>query len=121
MSCIVTQEEQGQTPAMRITATQSVTGTSNDMGTRIGGSRVGDAEKASWKADSVQSVENRKSYETKEEKRPFIRESFQLFTNKILNADAKLKEAVIKLFLASFEVLAMQPSQYGETEVLEMT
>ena len=40
--------------------------------------------------------------------------------NEILNADAKLKEAVIKLFLDNFEVLATNPSQYGETEVLEM-
>ena len=40
--------------------------------------------------------------------------------NTILNADAKLKEAVIKLFLDNFEVLATHPSQYGETEVLEM-
>ena len=40
--------------------------------------------------------------------------------NAILNADAKLKEAVIKLFLDNLEVLAMHPSQYGETEVLEM-
>ena len=38
----------------------------------------------------------------------------------ILNADAKLKEAVIKLFLDHFEVLATHPSQYGETDVLEM-
>ena len=41
-------------------------------------------------------------------------------TNAILNADAKLKEAVIILFLDHFEVLATNPSQYGETEVLEM-
>ena len=40
--------------------------------------------------------------------------------NEILNADEKLKEAVIKLFLDNFEVLATHPSQYGETEVLEM-
>ena len=38
----------------------------------------------------------------------------------ILNADAKLKVAVIKLFLDHFEVLATHPSQYGETDVLEM-
>ena len=37
-----------------------------------------------------------------------------------MNADAKLKETVIKLFLDNFEVLATHPSQYGETEVLEM-
>ena len=40
--------------------------------------------------------------------------------NAILNADAKLKKAVIKLFLDHFKVLATHPSQYGETEVLEM-
>ena len=34
--------------------------------------------------------------------------------------DEKLKEVVIKLLLDNFEVLAMHPSQYGETEVLEM-
>ena len=40
--------------------------------------------------------------------------------NAILNADTKLKEAVIKQILDDFEVLATHPSQYGETEVLEM-
>ena len=34
--------------------------------------------------------------------RQFIRESFQLDMNAILNADAKSKEAVIKLFLDNF-------------------
>ena len=51
------------------------------MGTCIGGASVGDAEKGDRKADSVQSVENRKSYKTEEEKRQFIHESFQLDTN----------------------------------------
>ena len=37
-----------------------------------------------------------------------------------MNEDAKLKEAVIKLFLDNFEVLATNPSEYGETKVLEM-
>ena len=55
-----------------------------------------------------------------EEKQKFIRESFQLDTNAILNTDAKLKEAVIKLFLDNFKVLPTHPSQFGETEVLEM-
>ena len=36
---------------------------------------MGDAEKAGWKADSVQSIENRKCYETEEEKQNC--ESFQ--------------------------------------------
>ena len=62
------------------------------MGTCKGGAIVGDAEKAGWKADNVQSEENRKSYETEEEKRQLIRESFQFYRNEILNADAKLKK-----------------------------
>ena len=37
-----------------------------------------------------------------------------------MNGDKKLKEAVIKLFMDSFKVLATHPSQYGETEVLQM-
>ena len=57
-SCIVTiQEEQGQTPAEHNDTTQSITYTSNDKGTCIGGASVGDTEKAGWKADSLQSVE----------------------------------------------------------------
>ena len=40
--------------------------------------------------------------------------------NAILHADAKLKEAVIKLFLDNFQVLATRPSQNSETKVLEM-
>ena len=40
--------------------------------------------------------------------------------NEILNANEKIKEAVIKLFVDNFEVLAAHPSQYGETEVLQM-
>ena len=90
---------------------------SNNTDNRIGGASVGDAEKA---PDSVQSIENRLSYKTEEEKYQFIRESFKLDMNEILNADAKLKEAVIKLFVENFEVFATHPSQYGETKVLEM-
>ena len=56
---------------------------------RIGGQSVGDMEKAGQKADSVQSIENRKFYETEEDHCQFIRESFQLDVNKILNADEK--------------------------------
>ena len=41
----------------------------------------------------------------------FIRESFHLNVNNILNVDEKLKEAVIKLCLDNFEVLVMHPSQ----------
>ena len=74
------------------------------MDTHIGGTSGGNGEKAGRKADNVQSIENRKFYETEGEKYQFIRESSQLDMNAILNADAKLKEAVITLFLFNFEV-----------------
>ena len=119
-SCVVTQEELGQQPEKSKENTQSVTGWINDAKTRIGDASEGNAENAGQKADSVQSIENRQCHKTEQEKQKCISESFQLDTNAILNTDAKLKEAVIKLFLDNFEVLAMQPSQYGETEVLKM-
>ena len=97
-SCVVKQAEQGQLPERRKEDMQSVTGWCNDMDTYIRGASEGDAEKAGQKADSVQSMENRQFYKTEGENRQIIRESFQLDTNEILNADAKLKEAVIKLF-----------------------
>ena len=87
---------------------------SNYMETCIGGTSVGDEEKSGSSADSVQSLKNRKFYETEDEKGQFISESFQLDENEILNADEKLKEAVIKLFLDNFDVLATlatHPSQ----------
>ena len=119
-SCVVTQAEQGQLSEKRKENTQSVTGHSNDSDTRIGGTSGGNAEKAGRKAGSIQSKEDRQLYKTKGEKHQFICECFQLDMNAILDVDTKLKEAVIKLFLDNFKVLAMHPSQYGETEVLEM-
>ena len=116
----MTQAEQGQLPEKRKTDTQSVTGQSNDTDTHIGSASGGNAEKAGRKAGSVQSIENRQFYETEGEKHQFICSSFQLDMNAKLNTDTKLKEAVIKLFLDNFEVLAKHPSQYGETKVLEM-
>ena len=77
-------------------------------------------EKAGQKSDCKQNIENRQTYETDEEKQTFIRESLQLDANAILNAEAKLKKAVIKLFLDNFEILATHSSQYRETKVLEM-
>ena len=56
------------------------------METHIGGASVGSAkkdQKAGWKAEFVQTIENRQSFETEEEKQKFIRESFQLDTNAI--------------------------------------
>ena len=77
------------------TSWTSVKGRSNDTDTCIGIASGGNAEKAGQKAGSIQSIGNRQFYKTKGEKSQFIRESFQLDTNAILNDDAKLKEAVI--------------------------
>ena len=52
-SCIVMQEEKVQTPAGRNEVTQSVTGTSNDTDTHIGGASSDDAKKSGRKADST--------------------------------------------------------------------
>ena len=68
MSFVVTQEEQGQPPEKHKEDTQSVTGQINDADTHIGGASRGNTEKAGRKAGSVQSIENRQFYETKEEK-----------------------------------------------------
>ena len=83
-------EEQGQTPVAHSEVKQSITGTSNDTDIHIRGASRGDTENRQC---------NRQIYETKEEKHQFICESFQLIANEILNADEKLKEGVIKVFL----------------------
>ena len=59
-------------------------------------------------------------YPTEESKRKFICESFKLDENEILNRDEKLKEEVIKLFLANFSALALHPNHYGKTDILEL-
>ena len=74
--CLVTQEEQGQLLVKRKEDKPSLTERSKDTDTRIGGPSVENAEKAGWKAYSVQSTENRQFYETKGEQRQFICESF---------------------------------------------
>ena len=81
--CVGLQEEQSQAPSERSNAMQSVARMSNDRDTHIGSASEGDAEKAGWKADSVQSVENRQFFETEEEKLQFTCESFELDKNKI--------------------------------------
>ena len=47
-SCVVMQEEQGQTPAEHSNAMQRATRKKNDTSTRIGGASVGDTEKVCW-------------------------------------------------------------------------
>ena len=117
MSCIVMQEEKGQTPVEDSDAMQSRS-EGNATDNCIVGDSGGREEKAGQIADSVQSIENRNFYETEEEKLQFICDSFQLDENKILKINKKLKEAVIELFVDHFEVLATHLSQYGETKVL---
>ena len=99
-SCVVKQEELGQQREKRKENTHCVAVQSYCAETSIGGASAGNAEKvekAGRKADCEQNIENRQTYETKEEKRKFILEGFQLDTNAILNKDAKLKEAVFFL------------------------
>ena len=72
-SCIVTLVEQGQTLVAHNEVTQSVMGTHNDWDTCIGGSSRGDVEKTGQKADNVQSIEDRRFYETEEKKHQFVR------------------------------------------------
>ena len=67
-SCVVTQADQGQTLERHKEDMQSEPGWSNDMDTHIGGASVGDADKAGWKADSVQSMENRQFFINQKEK-----------------------------------------------------
>ena len=67
-SCVVTQAEKRQLLEKPKENTQSVTRQSNDTDTHIGSPSGGNREKAGRKAGSVQSIENRQFYETKEEK-----------------------------------------------------
>ena len=88
MSCIVMQEEKGQTPVEDSDAMQSRS-EGNATDNCIVGDSGGREEKAGQIADSVQSIENRTFYETEEEKHQFIHESFKVDENKILNTNEK--------------------------------
>ena len=59
-------------------------------------------------------------YPTEESRRKFIKDSFKIDENEILNRDEKLKEEVIKLFLENFSTLALHPNHYGKTDLLEL-
>ena len=94
--CVVKQDKRSQQPELGKKITPSV----NEAETCVGGTRRSDTEKAgrmpfvtdtciggasggkAKKADSVHSIGNRQSYETLEERENFIRESFQLDSNK---------------------------------------
>ena len=117
---VVTQEEEGQWSEMPNDATLSSEEKNNAADTHIGGPSVLKVEKEGLVTDSIHSVEHMILYETKEEKCQFVRDSFKLNENKILNTDSVLKEAVIQLFVDNFEVLATHPSEYCKTEVLQI-
>ena len=57
---------------------------------------------------------------TEESRRKFIKDSFMIDENKILNRAATLKGEVINLFLANFSTLALDPNHYGKTDLLEL-
>ena len=69
--------------------------------------------------ESVNSLQEL-DFPTKESRRKFIKDSFKIDENEILNRDAKLKEEVIKLFLENFSTLALHPNHYGKTDLLEL-
>ena len=70
--------------------------------------------------ESVNSLQEL-DFPTKESRRKFIKDSFKIDENEILNSrDAKLKEEVIKLFLENFSTLALHPNHYGRTDLLEL-
>ena len=59
-------------------------------------------------------------FPTEDSRRKFIRESFKIDENEILNWDEAQKEEVIKLFLENFSTLALNPNHYGKTDLLEL-
>ena len=62
-SCVVTQEELGQQPE-KCKEDTSASQYGYDVETHIGGARGGNEEKTGRKEDSVQSLENKRCYET---------------------------------------------------------
>ena len=85
------------------------------------GSTVSDLdEEEVWNSqESVNSLQE-SDFPTEESRRKFIKDSFKIDENEILNRDAKLKEEVIKLFLENFSTLALHPNHYGKTDFLEL-
>ena len=85
------------------------------------GSAVSDLDEEEVR-DSQKTVNSMEEadYLTEESKRKFIKDSFKIDENEILNRDAKLKEEVIKLFLENFSTLALHPNHYGKTDLLEL-
>ena len=113
-SCIVTQAEQSQLLEEHKEDTQGITGQSNDMDTCIIRASRENKEKAGWKEGSFPKLKK------KSVNLSIIHKGFQLDMNAILNADAKVKEAMIKLFLDNFEVLATVKDTYPLTTIQDI-
>ena len=77
-----------------------------------------DAEEDETPSETVNSIQE-SDYPTEESRRKFIRESFKIDENEILNQDEKLKEEVIKLFLENFLALALHPNHSRKTDIAE--
>ena len=78
-----------------------------------------DEEEVCNSQESVNSLQEM-NFLTEESRRKFIKDSFKIDENEILNRDAKLKEEVIKLFLENFSTLALHPNHYGKADLLEL-
>ena len=63
-----------------------------------------DEEEVCTSQELVNSLQE-SDFPTEESRRKFIKDSFKIDENKILNRDAKLKEEVIQLFLENFSSL----------------
>ncbi len=59
-------------------------------------------------------------YPTEESKRKFIRDSFKMDENEILNKDEKLNKEVIRMFLDNFLALELHNNHYGKTDLVEL-
>ena len=77
-----------------------------------------DEEEVCNSQESVNSLQE-SDFPTEESRRKFIKDSFKIDENEILNRDAKLKEEVIKLFLENFSTLGLHPNHYGKTDFLK--
>ena len=78
-----------------------------------------DEEEVCNSQESLNSLQE-SDFPTEESRRKFIKDSFKIDENEILNRDEKLKEEVVKLFLENFSTLALHPNHYGKTDLLEL-
>ena len=78
-----------------------------------------DEEEVCNSQESVNSLQE-SDFPTEESRRKFIKDSFKIDENEILNRDAILKEEVIKLFLENFSTLELHPNHNGKMDLLKL-